>query len=64
VCGTVVRLLCDTYVVFLQLYSPTAMVVLVAHIGRNHMMAIEVDLQLCLLRTRQGGSMYMLYVIC
>jgi len=44
VCGTVVRLLCDTYVVFLQLYSPTAMVVLVAHIGRNHMMAIEVDL--------------------
>ena len=43
-CGVVMHLLCDTYVVFSLLYAPNAILVLVAQIGGNHIMAFEVGI--------------------
>jgi len=39
----VVHLLCDTFVIFLLRYIPVAMLVLRAYIGRNDIMALEVN---------------------
>jgi len=42
-CGTVVRLLCATYIYLFLLFSPTATLALVAYIGRNNIAAFAVD---------------------
>ena len=46
------------------IFTPIAILVLVAHIGRNHKMASEVIIIMFIRRKRHGRSIYMFYVIC
>ena len=56
---------CATFIwYFNYFYATTAILVLVAHIGRNHKMASEVIIIMFIRRKRHGRSIYMFYVIC